>query len=55
MKVFRETCLLTFLAISSSAFSEGIRYRGIFVNDEDWGLRPCKTTSYALRCQFRLG
>ena len=40
MKVFRETCLLTFLAISSSAFSEGVRYRGIFVNDEDWGLRP---------------
>ena len=40
MRVVRETSLLALLAISTSAFSEGVKYRGIFVNDEDWGLRP---------------
>ena len=24
----------------ATAFAEGVRYRGIFVNDEDLGLRP---------------
>ena len=40
MRVVRETSLLALLAISTSAFPEGVKYRGIFVNDEDWGLRP---------------
>ena len=40
VRVVRETSLLALLAISTSAFSEGVKYRGIFVNDEDWGLRP---------------
>ena len=52
MKVFRETCLLTFLAISSSAFSEGVRYRGIFVNDEDWGLRPWSVRHFGAQEQI---
>ena len=28
------------LMLLATAFAEGVRYRGIFVNDEDWGLRP---------------
>ena len=26
--------------LSSAAFGDGVKYRGIFVNDEDWNLRP---------------
>lgn len=28
------------LAVATAFGGEGVRYRGIFINDEDWGLRP---------------
>ena len=32
--------VLALLTLPNAAHSDGVRYRGIFVNDEDWGLRP---------------
>lgn len=29
-----------FTIATNAASSFGVKYRGIFVNDEDWGLRP---------------
>ncbi len=36
-------CLLLIVALSLNGWAqpvEGVKYRGIFINDEDWGLRP---------------
>lgn len=35
-----KRCLLLWAMIPGLLLADGVRYRGIFVNDEDWGLRP---------------
>ena len=37
---------LGILAIGTAFGGEGVRYRGIFINDEDWGLRPWAVKHY---------
>ena len=34
------------------SFAEGVRYRGIFVNDEDWGLRPWAVRHFGAKEQI---
>ena len=40
MKVFAVLTAWALWVLPLLSLAEGVRYRGIFVNDEDWGLRP---------------
>ena len=40
MKVFAVLTTWALWVLPLLSLAEGVRYRGIFVNDEDWGLRP---------------
>ena len=40
------------LMLLATAFAEGVRYRGIFVNDEDWGLRPWAVRHFGMEEQI---
>ena len=41
--------------VAGLAFGEGVKYRGIFVNDEDWGLRPWAKKHFGEREQIGVG
>ena len=52
MKGFAGLTAWAVWALPLVSFAEGVRYRGIFVNDEDWGLRPWAVRHFGAKEQI---
>lgn len=52
MKGFAGLTAWAVWALPVVSFAEGVRYRGIFVNDEDWGLRPWAVRHFGAKEQI---
>ena len=40
LRMMKPTGVLFATLVATSVVADGVRYRGVFINDEDWCLRP---------------
>ena len=49
------SCAVLALAVGLTVEKNGVKYRGIFINDEDWGLRPWAVRHFGKEEQIGVG